>query len=136
MNKTQLAALLNGREYCEEITKEECAAAKRAGLLVIFGANDDSMELRGAFEDEVSCYGGGTFYLTRRGLLATHSEEDCNCAFCGYGEAKAKAKAIEAVWCDYGYSWTYWTEIPHATFKIVEDGEKFCRGIVIDIADL
>lgn len=34
------------------------------------------------------------------------------------------------------FAWTYSTEIPHATFEIIEEGEKFCRGIVFDINDL
>jgi hypothetical protein len=39
-------------------------------------------------------------------------------------------KYIDAVWCEGEYSWTYKTNIPHATFDIWEDGEKYCKGIV------
>jgi len=46
-------------------------------------------------------------------------------------------RAVDALWAkEDGYSWTYRTDIPHATFEIVEDGEPYCRGIVIDVADL
>jgi hypothetical protein len=50
--------------------------------------------------------------------------------------AKGLCKTIEAIWGKDGYSWTYKTDIPHATFDIFEDGEKFCRGIVFDIKSL
>ena len=43
---------------------------------------------------------------------------------------------MKAVWGEEGYSWTYETAIPHATFEILEDEEKYCRGIVFDIKDL
>ncbi len=56
MNAKQLAAQLNGREYGSEITKEEEAAAKKAGLVVVYGASDDLVELRGAIEEEVGAY--------------------------------------------------------------------------------
>jgi hypothetical protein len=46
------------------------------------------------------------------------------------------ARKIEAVWAEDGYSWTYRTDIPHATFEITEDGEPYCRGIVFALADL
>jgi hypothetical protein len=49
---------------------------------------------------------------------------------------KESAKTIEVVWDAEGYSWIYETEIPHAVFDILEDGEKFCRGIVFDIRSL
>jgi hypothetical protein len=35
-----------------------------------------------------------------------------------------------------GCSWTFRTGIPHATFNILEDGDLFCRGIVVDLRDL
>ena len=33
-------------------------------------------------------------------------------------------------------SWKYETEIPHATFRIMESGELYCVGIVFDIQSL
>lgn len=54
--------------------------------------------------------------------------EDDDCPY--YRELKARAAIVEAVWDNDGYSWTYKTDIPHETFEVLEDGEKYCRGIV------
>ena len=32
-------------------------------------------------------------------------------------------------------AWVYKTDIPHATFLIHDDDEKYCRGIVFRLAD-
>lgn len=136
MTKEQLAKNLNGRESGNEISDAEEREAKASGLIVIFGYSDDNAELRGAIRDEVGCYSGATIKLHSRGILADH-EERCDCAFCGYEAAAKKCASVQALWCEEpGYSWTYKTEVPHATFEIVEDGEKYCRGIVIDTVSL
>lgn len=41
-------------------------------------------------------------------------------------------KYIDAIWCEDGYSWTYHTNIPHATFNIYEGSETYCKGIVFE----
>lgn len=106
----ELAALLDGREYMHEITKEEEAAAKASDLLVIFGRSDDLCELRGAIDDELDCYKGGPL------------------------ELPALPDTVTAVWCpDDLFSWGYETSLPHTTFRIYEDGEPYCIGIVVDL---
>lgn len=135
MIKEQLAALLYGRTYGDEITPAEEAQAEANGLVVIFGASDDLVELRGAIGDEIDAYDGTTFYLTPKGPLEKHS--DCNCAFCGYEKERAKALKIKAVWGADGESpWTFETNAPHATFEITSEGERFCRGIVLHLDDI
>lgn len=48
-----------------------------------------------------------------------------------------KAAHINAHWCkEPGCCWTYETELPHATFNVMEDGETYCRGIVIALSDV
>ena len=131
MTKEQLAEKLNGREYGSEITKEEEADAKASGLVVIFGYSDDNVELRGIIHDEAGCYDGGHILLHKRGVLAEHNE-GCECPFCGYEKSAKKCAIVKAVWCERGYSWLYETDIPHATFEIIEDGEKYCLGIVFE----
>ena len=133
MTKKSLAALLNGREYGSEITKEEAAEAKASGLLVIFGYSDDNVELRGRFEDEISCYEGGEIFLHRDGVLNLDESGDCERCQERMKQKAKKCVSVEMLWCkEEGYSWTYKTSVPHATFEIVEDGEKFCRGIVLE----
>lgn len=129
----ELAAKLNGREYRNEITAAEARYAKANGLVVVYGASDDLMELRGAVDEEIGVYGGEKILMSRTGLI----KNECDCERCPYFPEKTKGAAkIEAVWDSGGYSWTYKTKIPHATFEIVEDGEKYCRGIVFALADV
>lgn len=140
MTPQELAARLHGREYGKEITKAEAAEAKAAGLVVVFGYSDDNVELRGAIDDEVGATDGATLRITPRGLLpewpedGMRSEDEAE----AYFERRAAGfKTIEAIWCPpgEGKSWAFRTEIPHATFDVMEDGEVFCTGIVFALAD-
>lgn len=136
MDAKELAAKLNGRKYCREMTREESEQAAAAGLVVVHGASDDLIEFRGAIRDE----GGapGVVLIDTKGVLpswdsASESEESAQ----EYFERKAKARTIEALFAkEPGYTWIYKTDIPHETFEIVEDGEPYCRGIVFNIGDI
>jgi len=135
MTKEELAQKLNGREYRSEITREEAKEAKSNNLVVVFGASDDLIEFRGAIDDETDAYEGVTVSIDKNGLL----ENQCDNEDCPYfADRIAKAAKIEAVWCppDEDLSWAYKTEIPHATFDVMEDGELYCRGIVFSLDDL
>jgi hypothetical protein len=128
-----LAARLNGREYGEETTPADEKAAKDAGLVIVFGASDDLMEFRGAVNDEVGAYNGGGAFFTCDGLLKSQcSDEECPY----FAEKQDAATFVEAKWTGGDFPWTYETAIPHSTFEIVEDGEKYCRGIVFALADV
>lgn len=136
MTAKELAALLNGRERGEEITKEEEAAAKEAGLVVVFGKSDDCMEFRGVIDDEVSCFCGSTALVNEKGLFEF---PDCADEYegCKYIRAETnKCAVIAALWDEGDYAWSYRTKIPHETFEIFEDGEKYCQGIVFSLADV
>jgi len=139
MTKRELVALLNGREYRSEVSAEDDKNIRSSGLIVIFGASDDLVELRGAINDEIGAYNGTTFKIDRKGVLPSfeqaveQGEDGCE----DYFDRKPHAQPIEAIWSDgEGYCWTFKTDIPHAEFSILEEGEKFCRGIVIDMVDL
>lgn len=110
MTALEFAKLLDGRQYLKEITKEEAQRAKDLGFLVVFGQSDDLTEFRGVIDDEIGCFDGGDL------------------------EHPDLPEAIRAVWCPDGgaYSWGYETRMPHATFKIFEDDELYCIGLVID----
>jgi len=125
------AKMLDGREMGAEMTREEKAQAKELGFVVVFGYSDDNAEIRGAINGEVSCYDETEIHLNQDGIF-----KDCE-GECKYSKAaKEKCKVIKGIWDKEGYSWTYETDIPHATFDIMEDGEKYCRGIVFDIKSL
>ena len=87
-------------------------------------------------EKSFGCCDGGEVRIHRKGVLEDH-DETCECEFCGYQAKADKCAVIDAQWDqEDGYSWTYKTDIPHATFEVMEDGEHYCRGLVIDINDL
>jgi len=136
-NRDQFAASLSGREYPFGLTKDEQAAAKSAGLLVIFGVSDDLMEFQGVENDEFGCYDGGTALIDAKGLLPDRESIEDDDVLRDFFVRQPLAKQIEALWAaEPGYSWTYKTDVPHATFEIIEDGAPYCRGIVIDVSDL
>lgn len=135
MTKEELASMLDGNQYDHEITKEQEMIAADSNLVVVFGYSDDDVEIRGEINDEVGAYNGTTFRVTRNGVLRT---PDCSCDECEYfAFAKKTAAEIKAIWHDTGDAcWTFETQIPHETFRIYEDGELFCIGIVFSVDDL
>lgn len=135
LSKELLAGLLTGREMGSEMAKEEELQAKAAGLIVIFGASDDLMEMRGFVCNEI---GAPTDALIdAKGLLPNRDSIDDDTSLKDFFAREPLARTVEALWCaEDGYSWTYRTTVPHATFEIVEGGEPYCRGIVIDVANL
>jgi len=133
MNAREFANIINGREYGSEITKQEEAAAKESGIVVVFGYSDDNVELRGAIDDEIYAYGDTKIYLTKDGVL----KNECGDNRCPYFEKlKETATVIMVHWGTDGYSWTYDAQFPYETFEILEDVEKYCRGIVFMLADI
>ena len=155
LTKEELAAKLNGRSYRNEITPEEERLAKDNRLVVIFGASDDLIELRGAICDEL---GMGTFHLTRKGVLESDCDEGEACPYYQRRLAGAletgEAIAITPQWGGEGMdalayamlgkpTWCFDCEQldgKFTTFDIFDeydgDQEYFCRGIVIDIDEI
>jgi len=133
MTKNDVVKLLNGSEYPLKLSKELKTELAANGLVIVYGASDDLMGLDGAISDEVSCYDGGTAYLTSDGLL----QNDCDDEDCPYfAKIKEKAATIEAIYYKDGIEWTYKTDIPHETFEVMEDGRVYCRGIVFRLNDV
>jgi hypothetical protein len=139
MTKEELAAKLNGREIGSEISAEEQAEAKAAGLVVLYGASDDLAEFRGAIDEEVYTDGGDDILLDAEGPMPSQrddawSDEEME----RYFVRRRVARSIGPAWRhdDFDYDWMYFTDIPHATFEIVEHSELYCRGIVFDLSEL
>lgn len=143
ITKEELAEKLNGRTYLNEMTEEEEQEAKESELVVVFGQSDDLVELRGAIDDELDMYDGGTIYLTKEGVLKNECE-DSDCPY--FQKLLEDATQILAVFGDdspslgvQGYSWSFRAvDIPDAaTFDILDsDGEKYCRGFIFAMEDL
>ncbi len=138
MTKELLAARLTGRGIGEEIAAVEEQQAKKAGLVVVFGASDDLMEFRGAISDEIGAWNGAQAQIDKEGLLPERDSIDDDDELEKYfARKRGRLKSIDALWCkEPNYSWTFKTDIPHATFEIVEDGEPYCRGIVFALTDV
>ncbi len=136
LSKELLAGLLTGREYMSEMFKEEEQQAKAAGLIVIFGIGADMMVFRGFVHAEREA--PTIALIDAKGLLPFREDIEHNDeALKDYWARAPLVRAVDALWLkEDDYSWTFRTGIPHATFEIVEGGEPYCRGIVIDVADL
>lgn len=131
MNLKQFAEMLNGREYGNEIMQNEIELAGKLGFVVVYGYSDDESVFKGAINDYVGSYDGGDILVDASGVFQGCRNE------CKYSlEAEKKNKLIRAVWSEGEYAWQYETDIPHETFDIFEDGEKYCKGIVFDIKSL
>lgn len=110
-------------------------------MIVVLGASDDLIEFHGAFRDEAGAGDEEVIIISEKGILEKPihddmDEEDFEEQFLEYVESKKRGNKIVSFWDTEGYSWCYGTDLPHATFEIFEDGEKYCRGMVIDIKDL
>jgi len=129
-----IASLLDGMEYGHQIPKDIRALAKANRIVIVYGASDDLMEFDGAIIDERGAYNGGVAYINADGLYSP----DERCLDCKHTKAAfAVSQIITAIWCgENGYSWEYKTNIPHTTFEILEDREKYCRGIVFCLDNL
>ena len=140
MTKEELAAKLNWREYREEMTDSEEADAEDNWLIVVFWASDDLMEFRWKISDEVWVFDWGEAYIINETLVNNDADP--------FGDVEEMMDFLESYWVDVSSNtiealfwseratWRYQTEIPHATFKIMEDDDVYCIGIVFDVSDL
>ena len=128
-----IAKELDGIEYPVRIPENCSRDAKKFGIVIVYGASDDLMEFDGAIVDEVGSYEGGEAFVDAKGLIPNYEsidKDDKKAVFDCLARERNGLK-IEALWCkEVGYSWTYKTEIPHAIFEVMEEGEHYCRGIV------
>jgi hypothetical protein len=97
----------------------------------------------------MDCYEGETFFFDRKFKCFRDKNGQVYQRFEGGDADTQENNSIEAVWCDEDakapggdhYAWTYKTQIPHATFDIVEHMEGggvsyYCRAIIFNINDL
>lgn len=137
MDKFEAAAQMNGNSYGEEGTKEFFKELKENNLVAVFGYSDDAMELRGAIHDETYGNSDGYVYLNQNGLWNAPDDCDCDC----HKPNTKDYNRIKMLWCEEAnVCWTYKTDIPHATFNILEEqleeDDIYCRGIIFSLDDL
>ena len=141
---SEFAKLLDGCQYGEEITDGQIKLAKENNLVVVTGYSDDNILYQGSINDESGHYGGGNDYIFNNDLVSLAREfddiEDQVKFLKKYG---VKFHKITSVWCDPDLkgtdkecSFTFKTDIPHSTFRIFEDKELYCIGIVFSLDEL
>ena len=144
MTKEELAAILNGRQYGQEVADHEMGVIKAAGLIVLFGESDDLLELRGAIYDEVGAYKGRSFVLFSykdtyeiADLDQIKELEEARQQVAAE-DSRDRGNVVKVVWGpkDVDATWLVTTPLPHAPFDILRRDRLFCRGLVIDVKDL
>ena len=105
----------NDKPY-RNFPKELAEEAKQKGIVVVYGQSDDLMEFEGALYDEFDCYEGETFFFNKNGNSVKEPTENI----------------IQAIWDSHNseWTWSYKTNIPHDTFEMYDDDEKYCKGFV------
>lgn len=139
MTPQELADRLNGIEYPVRIPADLIKLAYQHGLVIVHGASDDLMEFRGAIDDEVGAYEGASVRVDFEGVIPDFDDMDHDDIddLRNFFKREDGGKVIIAHWCaDDVYSFTYETDLPHATFDVKEDDGLYCRGIVFRMADL
>lgn len=138
MNTKQLAEMLDGIEYPADraITKETKNQAKEDGLVIVYGGSDDLTEFDGAIYDERSAWEGAKHWVVGTGLYPANRCDDERCP--NYERPSTNnAVPLKAIWCGpSGASWEFDFPVAHETFKVMEDGEVYCYGIVFSLADV
>lgn len=139
MQLKEFANKLNGREYKHpQFAKEEIEEAKANGIVIVYGASDDLIELDGAICDEAGVWDGGTVHIQWPYMNAG---QKIGGGIVAGNNGQQNVMSITAKWCEdkdengNTISWAYETSVPHETFDIMEDGEVYCRGIVFSIAE-
>jgi hypothetical protein len=134
----ELAARLNGREYGNEITKEEEAEAKQNNLVVCFGYSDDITEFRGAIDEECGAGDDASHEFfwhsrTSKFRVITQREDYNNLIANGWVPPKIWF-SVRVEWCpdDVKTSWRLTSSIPYESFEIYEDGDLYCIGCVFE----
>ncbi len=107
--------------------------AKKTGIVIAYGFSRSIAEFRGAWDEEIEAYNGTTVYASASGPIINKCED--NCPY--FHQTKKTGVPIHFEWdaCEE-YSWIIKTAIPHETFDITEDDEKFSRGIIFAIKDI
>lgn len=134
MKANELARRLSGIDLGDIGTEIDREAAK-AGLVVVYGAGRDMVTFIGAIGGEADVPEGGVIHLDADGLLPdvdAVSENDLP----AYYDRKRMSYLIDAEWEQNGFKWSFTTTIPHHRFIVMNEGERYCRGIVFDFASI
>lgn len=133
LDGSELAAFLDGDQRLKVMGRMERRWAKESGLVAAFRAGGNYIEFCGAVNDEINLYEYNNVFFTKAGLLLNTCDDE-NCPH--FERLKMAATPISIIWGNDRYSFTIETAIPHATFDVLQEGEKYCRGIVFALSDV
>lgn len=150
MNTKEWAEKLNNIEYpCDNISKYRNQLSED-GVVVVYGASDDLMELDGAIYDEYDCYSSKTFYWFGKWFVSNDHIEDF-IESVRYDDYRVFADIVEDAFKDIdnkksyikvntetsNAQFEYETNIPNVEwFNVMGDGELYCKGFVFNKNDL
>lgn len=150
-NKEKVANIIDGRKRGKEVTLNILQEASNNNLIIIYGKNDDLMEIRGAVNLDHISTGGTALYavINSENNIFVIGEHDFGAIkkarsmldfempeFEVIEMKKVPSKRIEL---NEGYinpSWLVYSKIPYAEFDIMDGKEIFCRGAVIDVNEI
>ena len=116
-----------------ELTPNQEAYAKQSGLVVVFGSNPYTAEVRGAIHDQA---GLGEICLTMFGKILSQASIDALLSLLADGTIKKSPSYPFINHTFDGVRHHFETEIPHSEYSINLDGEEIDKGIVFHISDL
>lgn len=143
----EVAMLLDGQKDNRPGDEEVKALLKSLGFVVVYGLSDDLIEIAGVSYVEIDAYQGRfregerqDLRFTAEGLVDDHTppydEETGDYADLPATPAPAGAAIVDVRFCKDGLTWVFETGAPHASFTTTLHGTPFCRGIVLDLANL
>ena len=127
------AALINGRQYLKELSKDEEAIAKDNNLVVCFGQGDDELIFCGAIQDQLGAYGGVEAYVINGNAIRDYQYDEDVAVLARYGYTSKPSIKVVSEWCpdEFEGSWLIGVEgIEGFHFDIMEDDDLYCRGVV------
>ncbi|MBQ8806584.1 MAG: hypothetical protein IJZ68_09100 [Bacteroidaceae bacterium] len=128
MNIKEFAENLGTRPTGDEVPYHMVCEAQHQRYLVIFGASDDLVEICGHHHYEFDAFRPTTLYVTRNRVYSSDEIHPTTAKpiHVEYSTPTATNPAL----------WKLTTEIPHATYNIMDGDELFCKGLVIDLNNL
>ena len=148
MNMEEFAKSLDGREMGREIgkelTKEEEQLAKENRWVVVFGHSDDCIELRGFIHDELyRDRNPDKFWFSAQGPMKTWDDVDHDDEEEMEEYFENKYNAIGQLDVHYGstfdgeyFDWVFDWSWPHEVFRIYEDDNGFCLGVIFKMPEV
>jgi hypothetical protein len=143
----EVAMLLDGQEDRRAADKDVDTLLKSLGFVVVFGLSDDLIEIRGVSDVEIDGWQGQfrvgdrqDLRFTPEGLVDDHTalfdEEKGDFVDMPEAPPPPGAAIVDVRFGKDDLFWVFETEAPHATFVTTLHGNPFCRGIVLDLANL